>query len=37
MTVYSFITSYVFYPRRGCFRFDVEVNGATRRLTIELK
>jgi hypothetical protein len=37
MAVYSFTTSYVFYPRRGCFQFDVAVNDAVRHLTIEIK
>jgi hypothetical protein len=27
LDVYAFIPSYVFYPQRGCYQFDVELNG----------
>jgi hypothetical protein len=37
LDVYAFIPSYVFYPRRGCSQFDVEVNGGTRHITLEIK
>jgi hypothetical protein len=37
LTVYAFTPSYVFYPHRGCYQFDADVDGGTRHITIELK
>jgi hypothetical protein len=37
LDVYAFIPSYVFYPQRGCYQFDVDVNGGTRHITLDIK
>jgi hypothetical protein len=37
LDVYAFIPSYVFYPQRGCYQFDVELNGGTQHITVEIK
>jgi len=37
LKLYAFIPSSVFYPLRGCYRFDAEVDGTTRHITIEVK
>jgi hypothetical protein len=37
LDVYAFIPSYVFYPQRGCYRFEIDLNGDTRQITVEIK
>jgi len=37
LSVYAFIPSFVFYQRPGCYRFDVDIDGAVRKIVIQLK
>jgi hypothetical protein len=37
LNTYAFITSYVFYPERGCYQFDIEVEHARRQIVVEIK
>jgi hypothetical protein len=34
---YLFITSYVFYPSRGCYEFIVKREGSSHRIVVEVK
>ena len=37
LDTYSFITSSVFYPDPGCYRFDIDIERSTRRITVRVK
>ena len=37
LEVYTFIPSYVFYPRPGCYQFTIEIEHMTRHIVLEIK
>lgn len=37
LETYSFIPSYVFYPQRGCYEFEISLDGRAPRIVVQMK